>query len=1127
MIWYLLYPFRGTTDAPVLDHRHPIRHAFTRYGHNTAHHPIITLVTSIVAAAILIFPFPFLYTNDFTNGSSNLPHHVWTSAQPFEGPATTSADVVMRSVWVHGSYMKALESNVFQRALEIQDYLLGPTVDFDPRRPVDKIDTEYPMLDLTTEARDKLHAINGLSDKSWFFHSPLQYWSCSMEKIKSDKDILTTINQSARQATSLNVTLRHSIVFSGKRFEDHRIVAADALVITLIHMQDSPVGRQWERKAEELALKRSKKWHLYPEDGRSLSNTLYEFRFQPLSLQDDLFLGAAYGLTLIYFFLSLSKLRAIRTELGLIIAIIVQIAISIMASFTVCAVFKVDLSKIPREAYPLVVLTVGLENMFRLINAVITTRSEDSTAVRIGEALGKTSHVALAGVCQNLAILWVLSRGVYPQITAFCTFAAVALTFDFFFLLTFFAAVLSIDLRRMELGDALNRAVSQHHLIAPSRHPTRQAWTDAILNGQAPFPTRTAGTVVMISFVLMAQWHFFDNESLLQTASRLFCLVKLNTEISPLASSLPAVDIHQARTPTAWLRMQDHETAHEVIKVVKPHANSYIARVYDPLVFVVNGSDRTPNELGVRTFLPAAYDFAKHQFGVFLFTIVITVVAVSLLLNYLLWDEIIDSDDENRHDDEPLISIINLSRGHALDIALLKTSKDGILATVGLDRWVRIWNIRKKITSYVINDEEEPVDPFPVLALAIDTNSNWIAILSAKDKLLLWNIPERRWGPSMHVHLCEHAPAGFYFGHNKAALINPILLIRRNGLMSELNVSEREEKKIQISPGPLLSVHLHAEKYLATPNPPLKIFSISKKGSIHQTSQTKTGWSSSCIEVPEPNIGEKFISILPVQNLSLLFGVRMSSVELIDLSNLTVVRTFPTKAIQRNSLRVFHSTRRRSQCGSPELCSLVIAYTCVDTGSCLMHIYLPQIEGDSICSSEYCQSRKCSNFVWRETREHQFEIENPGQWEALQSGYLIGIRKREARSQVKEDLPHTLHADLRRRGIRFSRKFNDNAPHSPPEQDLWEVWAISARGERYAQPLCGPTEQDYLLIGSLGPMQVMGRYSVAVGLGNMVKVISVGKAKFDCDENLSDDATFAAMAVTRRRRPNLSKRKSR
>jgi len=227
--------------------------------------------------------------------------------------------------------MKALKPEVLLSALDIQNELLGPTVNFDPRRPPNElVPAENLPTDLTPDMRDGLHAINGLSNSSWFFHSPLQYWSCKAENILEDKDIIQTVNEGSRQATSVNITLRHSIVFSGKRFEDRRLVAADAIVVTLVYALDSPVGRQWERKAEELAAQRSNKWRVIPESGRSLYSTLYEFRFQPLSLRDDFILGSYYFLTAIWFLSRLPKLRALKSRLGLIFAVGAHIFVSIM-----------------------------------------------------------------------------------------------------------------------------------------------------------------------------------------------------------------------------------------------------------------------------------------------------------------------------------------------------------------------------------------------------------------------------------------------------------------------------------------------------------------------------------------------------------------------------------------------------------------------------------------------------------------------------------------------------------------------------------------------------------------------------------------------------------------------------
>ncbi|KAJ4145706.1 hypothetical protein LMH87_004545 [Akanthomyces muscarius] len=132
MIWYLLYPLRGTTEAPSLSPSNSVRVAFTRYGNYVAQHVIMALLISGIVATILIYPIPYLFTDDFTNGASNLPHHVWTVARPLGRDADVMPDIIMRSIWVHGDYMQALNNELLSSALELQDELLGPTERFSP-----------------------------------------------------------------------------------------------------------------------------------------------------------------------------------------------------------------------------------------------------------------------------------------------------------------------------------------------------------------------------------------------------------------------------------------------------------------------------------------------------------------------------------------------------------------------------------------------------------------------------------------------------------------------------------------------------------------------------------------------------------------------------------------------------------------------------------------------------------------------------------------------------------------------------------------------------------------------------------------------------------------------------------
>ncbi|KAM3470423.1 hypothetical protein MY5147_006415 [Beauveria neobassiana] len=623
MIWYLLYPLRGTTEAPALSPSNPVRVAFTRYGNYVAQHVILALLISGIVATILIYPIPYLFTNDFTNGASNLPHHVWTVAQPLARDAAVLPDIIMRSIWVHGDYMQALDNHLLSAALELQDELLGPTENFFPAASQGfppPSDDHWPM---PTESRDAVHIVNGLTNQSWFFHSPLLYWHCSRQQILADTDIITTVNERKTQSTSANVTLRHSIVFSGKRFSERRLLAADALVITLLHLRDSPVGRQWEHNAPLLTRKVKDKWDIYPTDGIVESSQVYEFQFRPISIYDIISLALAYGLMFIYFLASLKKLRAIKSKAGLTATVITQILLSIMSSFTVCAILDIDLSRIPRAAYPLVILAISLENMFRVIYAVILSPAENSSSSRVGSAFGQTAHIALASTMQNVAILVGLSMIVSPGVAGFCIFAAIATVFDYFYLSTFFLCVLSVDVRRIELEDELLKASTWRHNHTYGQLKERPSWIYNVLRGKVALSTRIAGTVVMIGFVIIAQWHFFEGVGVLEPGKQLFGTSTLQSPVAKEAAS-SLKEIHQARSPGSWLRLQDHETAQEVINAIKPSAFSYTAQVYDPLVFVLKESNRTPPQQKKR-LLPAAYDFIDHQLAEFVISIALIV----------------------------------------------------------------------------------------------------------------------------------------------------------------------------------------------------------------------------------------------------------------------------------------------------------------------------------------------------------------------------------------------------------------------------------------------------------------------------------------------------------------------
>ncbi|OAA60469.1 sterol regulatory element-binding protein cleavage-activating protein [Niveomyces insectorum RCEF 264] len=1067
-----------TTSAPDLAPDNPIRSALTRYGVGVARHVATTLLISLAVATALVYPIPFLYSGDFTSGASSVPRHVWTNAQPLQNGTAVEPDAIMRSIWVHGTYMKALDRDVLLGALELQDELLGPTTNFDPRRSTkdaaalassffsssfSSSSSSPSSVDLTPAERDAFHVVNGLTNQSWFFHSPLLYWSGNREAILSDPDILATVNAHKNQHTSVNVTLRHSVVFSGKRFEGGALVAADALVITLIHLRDSPVGRQWERKAAGLAARVADTWDVYPKDTHELPSQLYEFQFLPLSLQDSIMLAVAYTLTLVYVVQNLSRLPAIKSRPGLVLTVVAQIFASIMSSFTFCAVLQIDLSRIPRAAYPIVIVSMSLENMLRLIKGVIATKLEDSTSSRIGAAFGKTTHVAVVSVVEHLLLLWAMAQFVTAGLSDFCAFLAIAIVFDFFYFSTFFLSVLSIEVRRTELSEIIEKTSSMRRtlqvsdaaspsqvpygFVSPAQHtmhttmPPRQSWKDALWHGRVDVPTRVAGTVILFGFVVIAQWHFFGNESMARTLGRPLVAFRARfgggsggggggggggssssgynlTTTWYSASPQFEEEIHQARSPTSWLCLQDHETAREVIQVVKPWAHSYVARVYEPLVLVRKGADRMPAATE-RPFLPAVYDFVRLQSKPFVVTILVVAAVVRIFLSYLLWDEYNgEGGAAGRGPNEPVLTVKTLDQGHALDVALLAASSDGLVVSVGLDRWIRVWNVPFGGMSYVLTNynstslsslssaspssssssSSSPDVPFPVLALAIDDDSVWLAILSSY-RVMLWDLEAKTWGPSVPVDLYGQKPEAFFFTpKQRSPRLRSLVIVRRNGSLVELWADTGESMDHPVCKSPLVcAVPLHCLSSAAGPHTgTLAIVTASRNGCVHRVLPVGDGWISEEIKQQAGRV-EHAHSLVALPLFSSFLVVRPRSVDLVDLGLSTTIHTFAAATpIQARSLRYLCSTRRTSQRrGAAGLSYFSLVYTSAETGHCVMQTFLPRDEEDG-CIAFFPDDPSEGGGVsctWNETRQLVQQVPNPGTWEVLPNGCIIGVRQ--------------------------------------------------------------------------------------------------------------------------------------
>jgi len=307
-----------TTEPPVLSENHPIRRAFYNHGTFVARHWRALIVASVSVAVIVCYAFFNLYHSP-APGLAKLPYHVFTSARPFIGDQNAQADVAIRQVWVHGSYMRALDAKVLQDALIIQNALIYD--DFPP------LDTPHLPEYTSTPQNGPVGAcsVEDPNDITWGFHSPLMYWNCSATAIANDRTILKTIQEQSSSRSYLNMTLRPTSVFAGKSFKGHRLVAADALVITMFDKSTTTTATRWDARLVKLAAEHSKTWSFYPESGTMTRSQLYEFKFESVSFTDEALLILAYLAMFAFLAYRLQSTRAVKSQVGLIATIITEV----------------------------------------------------------------------------------------------------------------------------------------------------------------------------------------------------------------------------------------------------------------------------------------------------------------------------------------------------------------------------------------------------------------------------------------------------------------------------------------------------------------------------------------------------------------------------------------------------------------------------------------------------------------------------------------------------------------------------------------------------------------------------------------------------------------------------------
>lgn len=1070
MLWYLLSPLRGTSQPLRLSANHPIRRSFYRHGKITAQHWLVAMLVSVAIAMGFSYPTIFLSENP-TAGFAAYPHTFWTSAKPITN-ASTGVDVEMRQIWVHGSYMNALDKDVLKRALAVQQSLVGD----------EKLSNVVPALS------DKLRS----DSLQWGYHSPLMYWNNSADTIDADTDLLRTINDQRHAQSSLNVVLRPASVFAGKKFERRRLLAADALVITLMNKATDSAGSTWQQNMRSLTDGACATCTLFPHDGHITRQRVYEFSFTPLSISEHLALTFAYSCMALYVLLSLRRMKAFHSRFGLVVTAITQMTCSILASFTICGILKINLSMVPQNAYPFVVLVLGVENIFRLINAVLAYPPTMATELRIANALGEVGPISVAAAAQNLTILALLSTVVSPGVAAFCAFAAIATLFDVFFLLTFFVAVLNVDIRRLELQDALAARHNQPRHRKRQQPPAHHTWFDALIQGRLPFSTRMAGTAVTTAFILSLNYHFFEHKEKATSLRHLLDIVRGGSPSLGDAETFAPPPMNASLTPGEWMRMQDFDTAKEVMRLAKPGADSFVVRVFAPLVIVLDGSDRTDVARSGEAWAQALRSFAIHHFYPVAVAIVFIVAFVAVLMNFLLYNEAGDEDNDialNQTEERLVVHTVGLP--HKLDVVKMATNDNGHFVTISLDRTIAVSMADQggqahhsvAVPTKVLNSMS-----WPIHLLAIDDAGDWIACHCADDSITAYNCSTGSFVPNLVQYPDDHSAVLFIFvSLPTAAGHKPYFIVLTSG--GRLAMSCLEDGKsagADLSTIPLLG----ATVIDTTQGRQLLI--VTEDAQVISFSWTGANWSQATSRTLEVETtfgrlaGPVTLQLYSDFDTELVVVKTASKAVFLNSNSLAQVATLDVAEPGGHvDGLLIGPSRKCPACSGIALRNIAASST--GTGKNDRVITTWSVDNDEGCFCLAPNSTMCMPFDG--TLKESFTIDHPDAWSIVKSQAVLGMRRRRQQVSENTNTRRMTTTELRqRRHARQSAQSQDN-------REEWEAYKISIDGDMETTDIpptsdsrLGQHETD-LYVNSAGPVVPLDSQAVAVAFGNTVRVI--------------------------------------
>ncbi|KZT24111.1 hypothetical protein NEOLEDRAFT_1068091 [Neolentinus lepideus HHB14362 ss-1] len=737
---------------------------FHRFGIHCATHQIRVILISCVVITSLFYPALAIYSSAQPQFIAHISTRLLDSFRSVESSGShTYGD--LHNLWSGIGSLNVIENPVArarcgnERTLRVERVLIHSPDE------TGVLDSQVILSTLGLEKRiHKLLPAYDLTclkkpDGACLVISPSAFWTYDEDLIRSDPDIRQTLSLT-RNTSVVGIPIMPLMVLAGRELDEHiatKVEYAAALVLTYFFPETDCTSMSGHTAFVEAVSQAT---------GDGKAEVVSEFQEPTLiALEHDentsnlrsnvvsIFLYSAYLVYLVWFARSIRRVDAVHSLVGLAFTGVIEMLVSTITSLSVCAIVGFKVTMVPWAMLPVVILFIGTENMFSLVDAVAKTSIALPVKERIAEGLSKAGTSNTLKVVSYNAILGVIAFFAHGVIRQFCAFAVVVLVAHWFLVHTFFLTVLSIDIQRLELDELLRQDSSlappkAMPLATPVVYATTR-WRKTILAANNVLRGRATKN---LSLVLL----------LAVTATLYYATYPAVTRVTREEPTSQFPHIHN-RVKPAIPKINIQSPAWNIWNVLNPAGDPLVHLRIDSPTIVVLTPEGSPyrtaeakshrGRVSSRTLRPIIW-----MIKIVLVPIAVTTGLLYGLLLYLLKNaelleaqrnrvgpEVEDPPQDTPADVDALFS--TLPRAFSSDVELIATSKDGrVVASVGLDNSIALWHPEKEApvsidaTDVLMRGACSSSAVHAVTALAVEEHGEYLAAGTGEGVVTVWSI---------------------------------------------------------------------------------------------------------------------------------------------------------------------------------------------------------------------------------------------------------------------------------------------------------------------------------------------------------------------------------------------------